>query len=91
MKGERECKVLTVPHLTSFSFPFILELEGRIEHLREIKRRYLQVLGLSRAFTSHFYNVIQTQVGFIITRTLFMLGSYFLEILFSASPCRSIF
>ncbi|XP_021960901.1 arfaptin-2 isoform X2 [Folsomia candida] len=37
------------------------ELESRIEHLRDIKRRYLQVLGLSRAFTSHFYHVIQTQ------------------------------
>jgi len=39
------------------------ELEARIEHLREIKRRYLSVLGLSRAFTSHFYNVIQTQLA----------------------------
>lgn len=38
------------------------ELESRIEHLRDIKRRYLQVLGLSRALTSHFYHVIQTQV-----------------------------
>ncbi|CAG7833150.1 unnamed protein product [Allacma fusca] len=37
------------------------ELEARIEHLRDLKRRYLQVLGLSRAFTSHFYHVIQTQ------------------------------
>ncbi|ODM99137.1 Arfaptin-2 [Orchesella cincta] len=37
------------------------ELESRIENLRDIKRRYLQVLGLSRAFTSHFYHVIQTQ------------------------------
>lgn len=42
------------------------ELESRIEHLRDIKRRYLQVLGLSRAFTSHFYHVIQTQVDKII-------------------------
>lgn len=41
---------------------FFTELESRIEHLRDIKRRYLQVLGLSRAFTSHFYHVIQTQV-----------------------------
>jgi len=37
------------------------DLESRIEHLREIKRRYLQLLGLSRAFTSHFYHVTQTQ------------------------------
>jgi hypothetical protein len=43
-------------------FGCISELESRIEHLRDLKRRYLQILGLSRAFTSHFYHVIQTQV-----------------------------
>ena len=38
------------------------ELETQIESLRETQRKYSNILRLSRALTSHFYHVIQTQV-----------------------------
>ena len=38
------------------------ELEAQIESLRETQRKYANILRLSRALTSHFYHVIQTQV-----------------------------
>lgn len=37
------------------------ELESQIEQLRDIQRKYSNVLRLSRALTSHFYHVVQTQ------------------------------
>ncbi|KAE8742456.1 hypothetical protein FOCC_FOCC012010 [Frankliniella occidentalis] len=37
------------------------ELEAQIEQLRDIQRKYSNVLRLSRALTSHFYHVVQTQ------------------------------
>lgn len=40
----------------------IVELESQIEQLRDIQRKYSNVLRLSRALTSHFYHVVQTQV-----------------------------
>ena len=39
------------------------ELEAQIESLRETQRKYSNILRLSRALTSHFYHVIQTQVN----------------------------
>lgn len=41
------------------------ELESQIETLRDTQRKYLNVLRLSRALTSHFYHVVQTQVRMI--------------------------
>ncbi|XP_061786997.1 arfaptin-2b isoform X3 [Nerophis lumbriciformis] len=38
-----------------------LELEAQIELLRDTKRKYENVLRLSRALTNHFYNMVQTQ------------------------------
>lgn len=38
------------------------ELESQIETLRDTQRKYLNILRLSRALTSHFYHVVQTQV-----------------------------
>ena len=39
------------------------ELESQIESLRETQRKYSNILRLARALTSHFYHVVQTQVG----------------------------
>ena len=41
------------------------ELEAQIESLRETQRKYANILRLSRALTSHFYHVIQTQASFV--------------------------
>lgn len=38
-----------------------IELEAHIESLRDTQRKYLNILRLSRALTSHFQNVVQTQ------------------------------
>lgn len=38
-----------------------LELESQIEALRDTQRKYANILRLSRALTSHFYHVVQTQ------------------------------
>lgn len=38
-----------------------LELEAQIELLRDTKRKYENILRLSRALTSHFTQVVQTQ------------------------------
>ncbi|XP_072900534.1 arfaptin-2-like isoform X1 [Hemitrygon akajei] len=38
-----------------------LELEAQIEVLRDTKRKYENVLRLSRALTTHFYSLVQTQ------------------------------
>lgn len=38
-----------------------LELEAKIEALRDTQRKYSNVLRLSRALTNHFYHVVQTQ------------------------------
>ncbi|XP_063699440.1 arfaptin-2 [Culicoides brevitarsis] len=37
------------------------ELEAQIELLRETQRKYLSILRLSRAFSSHFQHCVQTQ------------------------------
>ncbi|XP_043286263.1 arfaptin-2 isoform X2 [Venturia canescens] len=37
------------------------ELETQIELLRDTQRKYCNILRLSRALTSHFYHVVQTQ------------------------------
>lgn len=37
------------------------ELEAQIEQLRDTQRKYLQVLRLTRALSSHFHHVVQTQ------------------------------
>lgn len=37
------------------------ELEAQIEQLRDTQRKYLQILRLTRALTSHFHHVVQTQ------------------------------
>lgn len=38
-----------------------IELETRIEQLRETHRKYLSVLRLARTFSSHFHHVVATQ------------------------------
>ena len=43
------------------------ELEAQIESLRETQRKYANILRLSRALTSHFQHVIQTQVLIILS------------------------
>lgn len=37
------------------------ELEAQIEQLRETQRKYLSILRLTRAFSSHFQHVVVTQ------------------------------
>lgn len=37
------------------------ELEGSIEQLRETQRKYLSILRLTRAMSTHFYHMVQTQ------------------------------
>lgn len=37
------------------------ELESQIEQLRDTQRKYLNILRLTRALTSHFYHVVQSQ------------------------------
>lgn len=37
------------------------ELEAQIELLRETQRKYAQILRLTRALTTHFQNMVQTQ------------------------------
>lgn len=36
-------------------------MEAQIELLRDTQRKYLQILRLTRAFSTHFHNVVQTQ------------------------------
>ena len=38
------------------------EIESQIESLREIQRKYLNILRLARALSSHFQHVVVTQV-----------------------------
>uniref|UniRef100_A0A0B6ZPG7 AH domain-containing protein n=1 Tax=Arion vulgaris TaxID=1028688 RepID=A0A0B6ZPG7_9EUPU len=38
-----------------------VEMESGIESLRDIQRKYSNILRLARAMSSHFYNVVQTQ------------------------------
>lgn len=38
-----------------------LELEAQIEVLRDMQRKYANILRLARALTNHFYHVVQTQ------------------------------
>lgn len=38
-----------------------IELEAQIEQLRETQRKYIYILRLVRALSSHFYHVVQTQ------------------------------
>ncbi len=42
-----------------------LELETQIDALRDTQRKYANILRLARALTSHFYHVVQTQVGLL--------------------------
>lgn len=37
------------------------ELEAQIDQLRDTQKKYLNILRLARAMTSHFYNLVQTQ------------------------------
>ncbi|XP_037947034.1 arfaptin-2 isoform X2 [Teleopsis dalmanni] len=37
------------------------ELEAQIEQLRETQRKYLSILRLTRAFSSHFHHIVSTQ------------------------------
>lgn len=41
------------------------ELESQIDLLRDVQRKYLNILRLSRALSSHFQHVVITQVNFI--------------------------
>lgn len=38
-----------------------LELDGKIERLRDTQRKYANILRLSRMLTQHYYSVVQTQ------------------------------
>ena len=38
-----------------------LEMEGKIEGLRDTQRKYANILRLARMLTQHYYNVVQTQ------------------------------
>ncbi len=38
-----------------------LELEAQIESLRDMQKKYTNILRLARALSSHFYHVVQTQ------------------------------
>lgn len=40
-----------------------LELESQIEQLRETQKKYINILQLTKALTSHFFHVVQTQVS----------------------------
>jgi hypothetical protein len=55
--------------LSTFDSP-CSELESQIESLRETQRKYSNILRLSRALTSHFYHVVQTQVPAAAARAL---------------------
>ena len=46
----------------NFCIFLCIELESEIEQIREVQRKYSNLLRLSRALTSHFYHVVQTQV-----------------------------
>ena len=52
------------------------ELETQIESLRETQRKYANILRLSRALTSHFYHVIQTQVNILLEYSIIYLPVY---------------
>ena len=39
-----------------------VEIESQIENLRDIQRKYLNILRLARALSSHFQHVVATQV-----------------------------
>lgn len=55
----------------SVRIPF-LELESQIEQLRETQKKYLNILQLTKALTSHFYHVVQTQVSFKLLFLIYM-------------------
>lgn len=38
-----------------------LEMEASIESLRDVQRKYANILRMARAMASHFHNVVQTQ------------------------------
>ncbi|CAG5130599.1 unnamed protein product [Candidula unifasciata] len=38
-----------------------LEMEANIESLRDVQRKYTNILRMARAMASHFHNVVQTQ------------------------------
>ena len=40
-----------------------VELDSQIQHLRDTREKYDNILRLARALTSHFYHVVTTQVG----------------------------
>ena len=39
------------------------ELDDQIETLRDTQRKYSNILRLAKTLTSHFFNMVQTQVG----------------------------
>lgn len=45
-------------------------METQIDQLRETQKKYINILRLARALTSHFYHVVQTQVNFKIFYTI---------------------
>lgn len=58
--------------LTSVINNRFVELETQIDQLRETQKKYINILRLARALTSHFYHVVQTQVNpSIILKVLF--------------------
>ena len=48
------------------------ELDDQIERLRDTQRKYSNILRLARALSSHFHNMVTTQVG------CYLLEYYFL-------------
>lgn len=52
-----------VMKLFEICLSLISELENQIEGLRDTQKKYANILRLVRTMTSHFYHVVQTQVG----------------------------
>ena len=44
------------------------ELDDQIETLRDTQRKYSNILRLAKALSSHFYNMVQTQVSLSTSR-----------------------
>jgi hypothetical protein len=63
-----------------------IELDTQIEALKEIKRRYENILALARSYANHFFNLMQTQRAFsklnlsFLRIFNFLLGDQFLEL-----------
>ena len=44
------------------------ELDDQIETLRDTQRKYSNIIRLAKALSSHFYNMVQTQVSLATSR-----------------------